>query len=143
MDVPQHLGVFAGARMPTPEIPSGHRNSGRQPGPLLRRRHIHCYTLKTYLKEWPQPTKRVYPKEPYLEQDYLDRESALHLNKIRGRIYTPAGLPADSAFGPAVTLSDTPNNRARLVGEITQVENLNFLAEVKKQEGSEGDSSGV
>ena len=62
------------------------------------------------------------PKETNFREDYPDRGSALHLNKIRGRIYTPAGLPADSAFGPAVTLSDTPKQWARLVGEITQVE---------------------
>ena len=62
------------------------------------------------------------PKETNFKEDYPDRGSALHLNNIPGHIYTPAGLPADSAFGPAVTLSDTPNKRARLVGEITQVE---------------------
>ena len=34
-----------------------------QPGPLLRRRHIHCYTLKTYLKIKTAAHQEGLPKE--------------------------------------------------------------------------------
>ena len=62
VDVPQHLGCS-----PVPACP--HRKShpvtrsGRQPGPYCEDDTSTATHLKTYLKEWPQPTKRVYPKE--------------------------------------------------------------------------------
>ena len=47
--------------LPVPACPHRKYNSvtrsGRQPGPLLRRRHIHCYTLKTYLRKDRSPPR--------------------------------------------------------------------------------------
>ena len=102
VDVSQHLGVFAGARMPTPEILPGHKMWAATRPPTAKTTHPLLHT-QDLLKGMTAAHQEGLPKETNFREDYPDRGSALHLNKIRGRIYTPAGLPADSAFGPAVT----------------------------------------
>ena len=102
VDVSQHLGVFAGARMPTPEIQFGHKKWAATWPPTAKTTHPLLHT-QDLLKGMTAAHQEGLPKRNQLQRDYPDRGSALHLNKIRGRIYTPAGLPADLAFGPAIT----------------------------------------
>ena len=77
VDVSQHLGVFAGARMPTPEIQFGHKKWAATRPPTAKTTHPLLHTQDLF-KERPQPTKRVYPKKPTSEK----------IIRTAGRLYT-------------------------------------------------------
>ena len=80
--VPKHVGLCSCPQAHTGN-PHPVTRRGRQPGPNRKDAHkddTPTATHKTYLRERAQPTKRVYSKNPFLDQDYPDRGSALHLN---------------------------------------------------------------
>ena len=74
---PQHVGVFAAARGPTPEILIRLQEWEAQPGPSNKddANTGTASPLKTYLKDRDAAHQEGLPKESIFGQDYPDRES--------------------------------------------------------------------
>ena len=84
---------------PKPEMLPGHKMWAATRPPTAKTTHPLLHT-QDLLKGMTAAHQEGLPKETNFKEDYPDRGSALHLNKIRGRIYTPAGLPARFGLRP-------------------------------------------
>ena len=90
VDVPKHVGLCScpqahtGNPHPVTRLGSQTPNTWEatwpQPQRCTQRRHTHSYKQDLLKEKRAKPTKRVYQKNPFLDQDYQDHESALHLN---------------------------------------------------------------